>query len=173
MPLSYSLGIRSLRCVKKGASGEWAQDLSAAWVTMAGRVSNPDKPLFSSPEDASRCRAAVKLNRNPEGVSPSQLDWQIWLVGDRPTYLVASRWFGCLITARLGNRKYVKWSPRITECSGIVGLSRRAVGTAAPPTGESTYPQDIHGSMEGSARPSAPLSGLWGILNYLPLLRAC
>jgi hypothetical protein len=57
-------------------------------VDDGGRVSNPDKPFLSSPADASRCRAAVKPNRNPDGVSPSQLDWQIWLVGDRPTYLV-------------------------------------------------------------------------------------
>lgn len=35
MLLSCSLGIRTLRRVKKVASGEWAQDLLAAWVTMA------------------------------------------------------------------------------------------------------------------------------------------
>lgn len=105
----------------------------------------PGQTVVLQPSGRLAMQSSVKPNKNPEGVSPSQLDWQIWLVGDRPTYLVASRWFGCLITARLGNRKYVKWSPRITECSGIVGLSRRAVGTAAPPTGESTYPQDIHG----------------------------
>jgi hypothetical protein len=38
MPLSCSLGMRegkTLRRVKKVASGEWAQDLLAAWVMMA------------------------------------------------------------------------------------------------------------------------------------------
>lgn len=80
-----------LRRVKKVASGEWAQDLLAAWVTDGGRGFEHQKgPACCGRTDASRCTAGnQKSTRLAAGSTDSG-----WLAADRPP-VWSVRWLGC------------------------------------------------------------------------------